>query len=84
MTATIPGSQILSIAHRQPTRLLSNDGLTALVDTSDAWIRSRVGIATRHIAAEDESVADMAIGAAAAPAPRAQRWSARPAPLAPI
>ncbi|GHH24579.1 beta-ketoacyl-ACP synthase III [Streptomyces rubradiris] len=71
MTATPPGSRIVSIAHHQPTHVLTNDDLAARVDTSDEWIRSRVGIATRHIAAADESVADMAIGAAAKAVARA-------------
>ncbi|GAA3128702.1 beta-ketoacyl-ACP synthase III [Streptomyces rectiviolaceus] len=71
MTATTAGSRILSLAHHQPTRVLTNDELAAMVDTSDEWIRSRVGIATRHIAAQDESVADMAIGAAAKAVARA-------------
>ncbi|MFJ2743712.1 beta-ketoacyl-ACP synthase III [Streptomyces sp. NPDC087440] len=65
MTASQPGSRIVSVAHHQPTRVLTNDDLAALVDTSDAWIRSRVGIATRHVADADESVADMATVAAA-------------------
>src|SRR5260370_24007230 len=34
-----------------------------MIDTSDEWIRSRVGIASRRIAADDESVADMAAAA---------------------
>ncbi|WP_371524679.1 ketoacyl-ACP synthase III [Streptomyces sp. NBC_01283] len=71
MTATTAGSRILSLAHHQPTRVLTNDELAVMVDTSDEWIRSRVGIATRHIAAQDESVADMAIGAAAKAVARA-------------
>ncbi|MFD9886500.1 beta-ketoacyl-ACP synthase III [Streptomyces alboflavus] len=65
MTRISSGTRILSISHYQPSRVLSNDDLAAAVDTSDEWVRSRVGIATRHIAAEDESVADMAASAAA-------------------
>src|SRR6202011_2474868 len=33
------------------------------IDTSDEWIRSRVGIASRRIAGPDESLADMATAA---------------------
>jgi 3-oxoacyl-[acyl-carrier-protein] synthase-3 len=33
------------------------------VDTDDEWIRSRVGIAERHYAAEDETVVDLATAA---------------------
>ncbi|MFF2012626.1 beta-ketoacyl-ACP synthase 3 [Streptomyces sp. NPDC058195] len=65
------GSRIVSLAHHQPTRVLTNDDLAVMVDTSDEWIRSRVGIATRHIADADESVADMAASAAAKAVARA-------------
>ncbi len=58
------GSRVLALGHYQPTRILTNDDLTELVDTSDEWIRTRVGIRTRHIAGKDESVADMAAQAA--------------------
>ncbi|SCK04984.1 3-oxoacyl-[acyl-carrier-protein] synthase III [Streptomyces sp. WMMB 714] len=65
MPAPLTGSRILSVAHHQPTRVLTNDDLSTMVDTSDEWIRSRIGISTRHIAAADESVVDMAADAAA-------------------
>lgn len=57
-------SRIAALGHHQPHRVLTNDDLAAMVDTSDAWIRQRTGIATRHIAGEDETVADMAVAAA--------------------
>ncbi|MFI9773643.1 beta-ketoacyl-ACP synthase III [Streptomyces sp. NPDC051956] len=59
------GSRIAAIGHYQPTRVLTNDDLAAMVDTDDAWIRSRVGIRTRHIAGPDEPVDDLAAHAAA-------------------
>jgi len=58
-----PGSKIVSLGHYQPSRVLTNDDLAQLVDTTDEWIRSRVGIAERRIAG-DETVADMASAAA--------------------
>ncbi len=58
------GSRILSLGHYQPSRVLTNDDLAQMVDTNDAWIRDRVGIAERRIAAADETVADMASAAA--------------------
>jgi 3-oxoacyl-[acyl-carrier-protein] synthase III len=58
------GSRIIGIGHYQPSRVLTNDDLAQLVDTNDAWIRDRVGIATRRIAAGEETVADMASAAA--------------------
>jgi 3-oxoacyl-[acyl-carrier-protein] synthase-3 len=54
------GSRIVSLGHYQPARILTNDELATMVDTSDEWIRSRVGIRTRHIAAVDESLDEMA------------------------
>jgi 3-oxoacyl-[acyl-carrier-protein] synthase-3 len=58
------GSRVISLGHYQPSRVLTNDDLAQMVDTNDAWIRDRVGIAERRIAAPDETVADMACAAA--------------------
>ncbi|MEU7581444.1 beta-ketoacyl-ACP synthase III [Streptomyces sp. NPDC041068] len=58
------GSRITALGHYQPARVLTNDDLAGLVDTSDEWIRRRTGIATRRIAAPDESVTDLATAAA--------------------
>ncbi|WP_431981008.1 beta-ketoacyl-ACP synthase III [Streptomyces qinglanensis] len=60
----MPGTRIAALGHHQPDRVLTNDDLASLVDTSDAWIRRRTGIATRRIAAEDETVAGLAAPAA--------------------
>ena len=57
------GSQIVAMGHYQPAKVLTNDDIAALVDTNDAWIQSRVGIRTRHIA-ETETVDEMAAFAA--------------------
>ena len=43
-----------------PEKILDNEALSKLVDTSDEWIRSRTGIRRRHIAGEKETVAFMA------------------------
>jgi 3-oxoacyl-[acyl-carrier-protein] synthase-3 len=43
--------------------VVTNDELAQTVDTTDEWIRSRVGIASRRIAGPDETVADMAVQA---------------------
>ncbi|MFE0378833.1 beta-ketoacyl-ACP synthase III [Streptomyces inhibens] len=59
------GSRVLALGHYQPSGVLTNDDLAKLVDTDDAWIRSRVGIRTRHVAAADETVDAMASAAAA-------------------
>jgi 3-oxoacyl-[acyl-carrier-protein] synthase-3 len=57
------GARILAFGGYQPARVVTNAELAATVDTSDEWIRSRVGIASRRIAARDETVADMAVAA---------------------
>ena len=47
-----------------PAKILTNDDLAQIVDTSDDWIRSRTGIAERHIAATGETTSSMGIIAA--------------------
>ena len=47
-----------------PQRILTNDELAQMVDTSAQWIRSRTGIVERRIADPDETTASMAIRAA--------------------
>ncbi|MGV9811895.1 beta-ketoacyl-ACP synthase III [Streptomyces cellulosae] len=59
------GSRITAVGHYQPARVLTNEDLAGMVDTSDAWITSRVGIRTRHIAGPDEPVDELAAHAAA-------------------
>lgn len=55
----MPGSRITGVGHYQPSRVLTNDDIAGMVETSDEWIRKRTGVVTRRIA-DDESVADMA------------------------
>jgi 3-oxoacyl-[acyl-carrier-protein] synthase III len=47
-----------------PDRVLDNDELSELVDTSDEWIMERTGIRERRIAAEDQAMTDLALPAA--------------------
>ncbi|MEY4706297.1 MAG: hypothetical protein RJB58_20 [Pseudomonadota bacterium] len=49
-----------------PANIVTNDDLAKRMDTSDAWIRDRTGIAQRHIAVEGEKTSDLALGAARA------------------
>ena len=58
-----PGARILGLGHYRPAKVMTNADIAKVVDTSDEWIRSRVGVATRHVAADDESVVDMAVAA---------------------
>lgn len=57
-------SRIAGLGHYQPAEILTNADLERIVDTNDAWIRSRVGIEQRRIA-RTESVADLAAQAGA-------------------
>jgi 3-oxoacyl-[acyl-carrier-protein] synthase-3 len=47
-----------------PEKILTNADLEKMVDTTDEWIVQRSGIRERHIAAENETTADMAVKAA--------------------
>ncbi|MEV1169329.1 beta-ketoacyl-ACP synthase III [Nonomuraea sp. NPDC049784] len=59
------GSRLVATGHYQPAKILTNEDLATMVDTSDEWISKRVGIRTRHVAGPEESVADLAGHAAA-------------------
>ncbi|WP_213617101.1 beta-ketoacyl-ACP synthase III [Paenibacillus lactis] len=47
-----------------PEKILTNQDLEKMVDTSDEWIVSRTGIKERHVAAEHEATSDLAYHAA--------------------
>jgi 3-oxoacyl-[acyl-carrier-protein] synthase-3 len=47
-----------------PERVVTNDELATLVDTSDEWIIERTGIRERRIAADDEALTDICMPAA--------------------
>jgi 3-oxoacyl-[acyl-carrier-protein] synthase III len=63
LTPTVPGARLLGLGSVQPERVVTNDELAAQVDTSDEWIRSRVGIESRRIAEKDALLVDMAADA---------------------
>jgi 3-oxoacyl-[acyl-carrier-protein] synthase III len=46
-----------------PERVVTNDDLSKLVDTSDEWIRTRTGIRERRYAADDQALSDIALPA---------------------
>jgi len=56
--------QIKAMGHALPTRVLSNNDLENMVDTSDEWIIERTGIKERRIAAEDVRTSDLCYDAA--------------------
>ena len=47
-----------------PERILTNDDMSKIVDTSDTWIQERTGIKQRHIAADNQVTSDLAVEAA--------------------
>src|SRR6476659_5901656 len=47
-----------------PEKVITNDDLSRIVETTDEWITTRTGIKERRIAAKDECTSDMAAQAA--------------------
>ena len=58
-----PYARILGVGGYRPSRVVTNEEILQHIDSSDEWIRSRSGIATRHWAGPEETVAEMAIAA---------------------
>jgi 3-oxoacyl-[acyl-carrier-protein] synthase III len=59
-------ARILGLGSRQPEQVVTNTDIAARgVETTDQWIRDRVGIVERRFARTDESVVDMAVDAGA-------------------
>ena len=59
-----PRISITGLGSYAPARVLSNDELSTIVDTSDEWIMERTGIRERRIAAPEEALTDLALPAA--------------------
>jgi 3-oxoacyl-[acyl-carrier-protein] synthase III len=58
-----PYARILGVGGYRPHRVVPNEEILKRIDSSDEWIRSRSGIATRHWAGPDETVATMSVEA---------------------
>jgi len=63
-------SRIAGTGSYLPEKVLTNQDLEKMVDTSDEWIQTRTGIRERHIAADTETT------------PRCVRWK-RPVSMRP-
>lgn len=61
---TVIRSQLLGTGYKLPAKVLTNDDLSKMVDTTDEWISTRTGIKSRHIAAEHELTSDLSFDAA--------------------
>jgi 3-oxoacyl-[acyl-carrier-protein] synthase-3 len=55
---------ITGIGSNAPERILTNDELSTMVETSDEWIVARTGIHERRVAKEEEALTDVALPAA--------------------
>jgi 3-oxoacyl-[acyl-carrier-protein] synthase-3 len=60
------GVRLTGVGSSVPRRVVTNDDLAALVDTSDEWIATRTGIRARHVLSEGETLAEHAAAAGAA------------------
>lgn len=54
-------SKITGTGSYLPDKILTNQDLESMVDTSDEWIRTRTGITQRHIAGENQVASDLAL-----------------------
>lgn len=57
-------TEIIGCGHYLPSKVLTNDDLSKMVDTNDEWISTRTGIRSRHVVEEGELTSDMALNAA--------------------
>jgi 3-oxoacyl-[acyl-carrier-protein] synthase III len=57
-------SVIAGVGASLPRRVMTNDDISKIVDTSDEWITERTGIKSRHIAGEGETTRSLAVAAA--------------------
>ncbi|HZO62384.1 MAG TPA: beta-ketoacyl-ACP synthase III [Gaiellaceae bacterium] len=57
---------ITGLGTHVPERVVTNDDLAKIVDTTDEWIVTRTGIRERRYAADDEALSDVALPAARA------------------
>ena len=57
-------ARILGVGGYRPARVVTNEEICQYIDSSDEWIRTRSGIATRRWANDDETVQAMSVSAA--------------------
>ncbi|WP_182545480.1 beta-ketoacyl-ACP synthase III [Halosaccharopolyspora lacisalsi] len=61
-----PAAVVCGIGGHVPERVVTNDELSSMLDTSDEWIRTRTGIRTRHVVEPGGSTGDLAVRASEA------------------
>ena len=57
-------SRIAGTGSYLPEKVVTNQDLEKMMDTSDEWIQERTGIKRRHLAADGETTSDLALAAA--------------------
>ena len=60
----MPRTEFIATAFHVPERVVTNDDLAQIMDTSDEWITQRSGIKTRHWVSDGETGASLATAAA--------------------
>ncbi|WP_300008214.1 beta-ketoacyl-ACP synthase III [Pseudonocardia sp.] len=63
LAPAVAGARILGLGSAQPEHVVTNDELARTIETNDQWIRERVGIQSRRVAAEDALLVDLAADA---------------------
>ena len=58
------GIAIIGSGSAAPSKVLTNQDISHIVETSDEWIRSRTGIGKRHLASPSESLSELSAQAA--------------------
>ncbi len=61
MTQTAPRSVILGTGSAVPSKVVTNDDLAKIVDTSDEWITTRTGIRERRVLEDSKATSDLAL-----------------------
>ena len=56
----MPRTEFIATGFHVPDRVVTNDELSRMMDTSDEWIRQRSGIRTRHWVSDGETGASLA------------------------
>ena len=59
----MPRTRFLGTGYAVPDRVVTNDDLSRMMDTSDEWIRTRTGIRERRWVREGETGVDLALAA---------------------
>lgn len=63
MTSAARSAVLCGVGSYVPPDVVTNEDLTRRLDTSDDWIRSRTGIATRHVVPPGTATSDLAVEA---------------------